>query len=72
MFQWLTGLVRPYSVEDLIEEIVPGHRDRMTRLVERHDERDKEWHEKEILTLQKARLEQELEDADPRLQHTGG
>jgi hypothetical protein len=64
MFQWLTELVRPYSVDDLIEEIAPGHRDRMAREDERRQERNKRWHEMEVRALQKAHLEQELEEAE--------
>jgi hypothetical protein len=63
MFQWFTGLVRPYSVDDLMEEIVPGHRDRMAHEDERRHEEYKRWHEMEVRTLRKAHLEQELQDA---------
>jgi DNA/RNA-binding domain of Phe-tRNA-synthetase-like protein len=64
MFQWLRKQVRPYTVNDLIEELVPGHRASMAREDQRRHEMDKQWHEQEVRMLKKARLEQELEDAE--------
>jgi hypothetical protein len=61
--------VRPYTVDDLIEEIAPGHREQMARLDERWEEEDKQRHEWEVRALKKARLRQELDDAEWILAH---
>jgi hypothetical protein len=45
--------VRPYTVDDLIEEIAPGHREQMARLDERWEEEDKQRHEWEVRALKR-------------------
>jgi hypothetical protein len=64
VFRWLTKQVQPFTVDDLIEDFAPGHRARMARLDERYEAEDRQRHEKEIRKLKKARLEQELKDAE--------
>jgi len=64
MFQWLTNQIRPFTTGHLIEELVPGHGARMARRLQHVDERDKLQHEKKAHELNKAHLEQELEDAE--------
>lgn len=63
MFTWLANLFPSYTVDDLFEEIMPGHMAQMARRDQESEERDRQRHEKEVRALKKASLEQELDDA---------
>lgn len=63
MCQWLTRLIWH---DDFLGDIIPGHKDRMTRLVEQHEEEKKQRHEKEVRArLERERFEREREVRDP-------
>ena len=64
MFQWFTKQFRPYTVNDLIEELAPGHGARMARLDEIQEVGHGQWHQRKVQELKRARLNQELEDTE--------
>ncbi len=74
MFRWLSNLLAPptlYGTDDLIESIVPGHKDRMAQLDKRSREEDARFQQYLDDTgpfgeraCKKRALEQELKDAE--------
>lgn len=57
MFRWFTDLFRSYTVEDYIEQLAPGHKERMALYYRGQREKEAQRNKRQL-------LEQQLEDTE--------